>query len=1305
MGDEDAGAAVTVVASYTDGSGDSESVTSSATAAVVNVPDAPTGSVIISGTATEGETLTAVNTLADGDGLGTFSYQWQRDGADISGATGITYTLGDDDAGTKITLVTSYTDGQGAVETITSSTAATAANVPDAPTGSIVINGSAAEGQTLTVVNTLADGDGLGTVSYQWQRDGVDISGATATLYTLGDADVGAAMTVTASYTDGSGDAESITSSATAAVANVDDPTARAVTISGTAIEDQTLTAHNTLDDGSSLATADYQWRRNGVDISGATADSYTLGDADTDAVITVVASYTDGGGDAQSVASKATAAVVNVNDPTTGGVTISGTLTEDQTLTANNTLADADGLGTVSYQWQRDGVDISGATSAAYTLDDADAGAAITLVASYTDGQGTVETIPSSTTSAVVNVPDTPTGSIAISGTATEGETLTAVNTLADGDGLGTVSYQWQRDGADIPSASLATYTLTEADTGAAITLVASYTDGQGNAESITSDATAAVVNTNDSATGSVSITGTATEDYTLTVTNTLADGDGLGSISYQWQRDGVDISGATEATYTLGDDDAGAEITAVASYTDGNGTVESITSSPTSAVVNVADEPAGSITISGTAAEDQTLTAVSTLTDGDGLGTISYQWQRDGADISGATEATYTLGDEDAGAAVTVVASYTDGSGDSESVTSSATAAVVNVPDAPTGVISISGTATEGATLTAVNTLADGDGLGTISYQWQRDGQDISAATESTYTLGDDDAGAAITVLASYTDGSGNSETVTSSATAAVTNVNDAATGTVTISGTVAEDQTLTAQHTLADGDGLGAVSYQWQRDGVAISGATGASYTLDDADAGAEITVAASYTDGNGTTETISSSATTAVTNVNDPTTGTLAISGTVVEDQTLTAVNTLADGDGLGTVSYQWQRDGVDISGATESTYTLGNEDAGAAITLVAEYTDGNGTSETITSSATAAVTNVNDPTTGSITISGTVAEDQTLTAVNTLADGDGLGTVTYQWQRDGVDISGATEATYTLDDADAGAAITLAAEYTDGNGTTETITSSATAAVTNVNDPVGGSIAISGTPAAGQTLTVVNTLTDGDGLGTVSYQWQRDGAEISGATESTYTLTGDDTGSAVTVVASYTDDNGTSESITSTPTADIGTVNNPATGSVTISGTVEEDQTLTANNTLADVDGLGTVTYQWQRDGADISGATGSTYTLGDDDTGAAITLVATFTDGNGTVETISSSATAAVVNVNDLPGGMDATITPNEDTEYTFTAADFGYSDVEGEALASIEIKSLESVGSLELDGIDVALNQVITKQISMRAN
>ena len=89
-------------------------------------------------------------------------------------------------------------------------------------------------------------------------------------------------------------------------------------------------------------------------------------------------------------LASAATAAVTNVNDAPTGTVTISGTAQENQVLTASNTLADADGLGTISYQWQRDGVNVVGATGSTYTLGDADVGHAINVVASYTDGHGT---------------------------------------------------------------------------------------------------------------------------------------------------------------------------------------------------------------------------------------------------------------------------------------------------------------------------------------------------------------------------------------------------------------------------------------------------------------------------------------------------------------------------------------------------------------------------------------------------------------------------------------------------------------------------------------------------------------------------------------------------------------------------------------------------------------------------------------------------------------------------------------------------------------------------------------------------
>ena len=87
------------------------------------------------------------------------------------------------------------------------------------PTGTVSVIGTPTQGQVLTVSNTLADADGPGTISYQWQAAGVSISGATANSYTLTQAEVGKVITVNASYTDAFGTAESKISSPTSTVA------------------------------------------------------------------------------------------------------------------------------------------------------------------------------------------------------------------------------------------------------------------------------------------------------------------------------------------------------------------------------------------------------------------------------------------------------------------------------------------------------------------------------------------------------------------------------------------------------------------------------------------------------------------------------------------------------------------------------------------------------------------------------------------------------------------------------------------------------------------------------------------------------------------------------------------------------------------------------------------------------------------------------------------------------------------------------------------------------------------------------
>lgn len=223
----------------------------------------------------------------------------------------------------------------------------------------------------------------------------------------------------------------------------------------------------------------------------------------------------------------------IALNNPPTGSVTITGTATQNQTLTAANTLADIDGLGTISYQWKADGTNISGATGSTYVLAEAQVGKVITVAASYTDLHGTAESVASSATTAVANINDAPTGSVTISGTATQGQTLTAANTLADADGLGTISYQWQADGSNINGAIGSNYLLTTTDVGKAISVVASYTDGHGTPEAITSSSVnvSAPATTSSTTTSRYTLLGTGTNlmDFYLPYGNLSLDGQNI--------------------------------------------------------------------------------------------------------------------------------------------------------------------------------------------------------------------------------------------------------------------------------------------------------------------------------------------------------------------------------------------------------------------------------------------------------------------------------------------------------------------------------------------------------------------------------------------------------------------------------------------------------------------------------------------------------------------------------------------------------------------------------------------------------
>ena len=148
-------------------------------------------------------------------------------------------------------------------------------------------------------------------------------------------------------------------------------------------------------------------------------------------------------------------------------------------------------------------------------------------------------------------------------------------------------------------------------------------------------------------------------------------------------------------------------------------------------------------------------------------------------------------------------------------------------------------------------------------------------------------------------------------------------------------------------------------------------------------------------------------------------------------------------------------------------------------------------------------------------------------------------------------------------------------------------------------------------------------------------------------------------------------------------------NSPAEGEPRIDGSPEVGQTLSADTTaISDADGLENAVfqYQWLAEDADISGATGATYTGVSGDVGKAITVRVAFTDDGGNEETLTSAPTTTVVMAAGLQlqsvtvDGVTLTLTYNEvlDTGVSLPQAAFAV-NVNGESRSLIGVGVGES--------------------------
>ncbi|MBK7382081.1 MAG: right-handed parallel beta-helix repeat-containing protein [Flavobacteriales bacterium] len=489
--------------------------------------------------------------------------------------------------------------------------------------------------------------------------------------------------------------------------------------------------------------------------------------------------------------------------------------------------------------------------------------------------------------------------------------------------------------------------------------------------------------------------------------------------------------------------------------------------------------------------------------------------------------------------------------------------------------------------------------------AYVWKRNGTAISGATSASYTA---------TLAGTYTvDVTSNG--CTSTASGLVVSVGTAPSATITAGGATTFCSGSSVTFSANTGTGL---TYQWRKNGASISGATASTYSA---------TQAGSYSvvvTSSGCSAT--SSATTVV--VNAAPTATLTAGGATGFCTGGSVVLSANTGTGL---TYSWRKNGTAISGATASTYTA---------TLAGSYT-------VVVSSGGCSTTSSIVPVTVNTTPSATITAGGATTFCGggsvTLTANSGTG-YTYQWKKNGTNVSGATAVSYaataagsyTVQVSNGGCSTTSAAK-------TVTVTAAPTAVITaggSLSFCTGGSVALNATTGSGY-----------------AFVWKKNGSTISGATASTYTAT---TSGTYTVVI-------TSGGCSTTSAGAVVTASSAPTATITAGGSTAfcAGSSVVLNAST----GIG-LTYQWRKDGVSISGATASTYSA---TTGGAYSVVV----ASGSCISTSASTTVSVkpaptVNCSSSTSSSTVSVTATGgQSPYTYS---WNTSPVQTSATASVSV-------------------------------
>ena len=596
--------------------------------------------------------------------------------------------------------------------------------------------------------------------------------------------------------------------------------------------------------------------------------------------------------------------------------------------------------------------------------------------------------------------------------------------------------------------------------------------------------------------------------------------------------------------SAFTLGN----TTVTATATDSKGNTTSGTFTV-VVNGTISISTQPSSLTVTSGSAAS---FSGLATGTD-----PLTYQWRKNGYILSGGDTSTLFLesvGPSDAGT-YDMVASNTSGS-----VLSSRVTLTVLVPIVITAQpVSASVTTGSGTTLSVAATGSS------PAYQWRKNGINITGATAAAYTLANPqpaDAGA-YTVVVLNVLGS----VVSSAATLVVNTPVSFTTQPLALTKTLGSSATFTAVAT-----GTAPLSYQWRKDGLALTNATAASLTIPSVRAG----TAGAYD--------------VVVSNVVGPrasSVATLTVHTPVsltTQPGSLTKLNGASASfsvlaSGTAPITYQWRRGGVAIPGATAATLLFASTSASDTATydVVVSNVVNSVTSNAVTLTVNTPLTLTSQP----VAITQNISTTATFSVTAT-----GTAPLTYQWRKNGSAIAGATASSYTIASLLETHSGTYDVVITNPAGTL----TSDSAALKVETPPVITSQPKNVTLTQGLPFSLSVTATD---AGTIGYQWRLGGVPIAGATSPNFTVSAAQSANAGNYDCVLTGAKGVA---TTTPVAV--TVNKPIPVNITTqpaSAGLREGSPYTLKVTTAA--GAGVVTYQWFKDNVALPGATSDSFTI------------------------------------------------------------------------------------------------------------